>query len=240
MENVNKRFYLFLLGLIFFTGCFNHTMPTVKRLQKNEKMWGASFGIPFFTSQPVEGEETPASNPIKELGWSLWYGNGIGNDLDCYIHIGELGGIGILFNKEVRESSVSSVVLNYGIGTVNGIYGFRPKIGINYSDGSRKEGSIKKQVGFLTSVAYEFNEENPELIGDYELYGGFDHRYGGSSQEKGNNHFYFTRLGIQKVNKFSNKFSEISKWGTKFLSYKEWAKAPYHLNVEAGFGSIKR
>ncbi|MEW6086817.1 MAG: hypothetical protein AB1498_00685 [bacterium] len=228
MKNISKNFSLFLFGILFLTGCFNHTIPTVKRLEKGEKMWGASVGFPFLSSQPAEIEENPA-NPVKEFSWSFWYGYGVSEDLDYYLYLGELGGAGILFNNEVRESSVSSVVLNYGIGTVNGIYGFRPRIGINYSDG---KDLVKKQAGFLTGIAYDISGENPELIGDYEIYGGFD--------QKKEKHFYFGRLGVQKVNKFSYKFSEASKWGPQFLSYREWAKTPYHLNIEAGIGSIKK
>lgn len=225
----NKCFLLFLFGVVFFTGCFNHTMPTVKRLNKGEKMWGASFGIPIISTQAPEGEEQQTPNPVKEFSWSFWYGYGASEDLDYYLYLGELGGAGIIFNNEVRESSVSSVVLNYGIGTVNGIYGFRPRVGINYSDG---KDIVKKQVGFLTGIAYDLSGSEPELIGDYEVYGGVD-------QEK-DNHFYFGRLGVQKVNKFYHKFNEAHLWCPKFLSYREWAKTPYHLNIEAGIGSIKK
>ncbi|MFH1287480.1 MAG: hypothetical protein ABII25_02145 [bacterium] len=226
----NKYFLLFLFGSIFFAGCFNHTMPTVKRLNKGEKMWGASFGIPIVSTEVLEeAEEFQTQNPVKEFSWSFWYGYGASEDLDYYLYLGELGGAGILFNNEIRESSVSSVVLNYGIGTVNGIYGFRPRLGINYSDGKE---SVKKQVGFLTGITYDLSGSEPELIGDYELYGGVD-------QEK-DKHFYFGRIGVQKVNNFFHKFSEFSLWGPKFLSYKEWAQTPYHLNIEAGIGSIKK
>ncbi|MDD5772331.1 MAG: hypothetical protein PHX78_02570 [bacterium] len=229
MNFSGKSFLLSILGLLFFTGCFNHTLPTVKRLDKGEKIWGASFGIPIFSSQSSIEEDPQTPNPAKEFSWSLWYGYGASSDLDYYLYVGELGGAGILFNNEIKESSVSSVVLNYGIGTVNGIYGFRPRIGINYSDG---KDDVKKQVGFLTGVSYDFSGNEPELVGDYELYAGLD--------QKKDNHFYFGRLGLQKVNKFSHKFSEISKWGPQFLSYREWAKTPYHLNIESGIGSIKK
>lgn len=225
----HKHIILTLSFMIIFTGCFNHTLPTVKRLEKGEEIWGASFGIPIFSSRSLEMEEPQTPNPVKEFSWSFWYGNGVNKNLDYYVYIGELGGAGILLNNEVRKSSVSSVVLNYGIGTVNGIYGFRPRIGINYSDGKDE---VKKQVGFLTGIAYDLSGNERELIADYELYGGLD--------RKKDNHFYFGRLGLQKVNKFAYKFSEISKWGPQFLSYKEWAKTPYHLNIESGIGSIKK
>ena len=199
MKYIIKNFILSVLILVFSTGCFNHTIPTGKRLDKGEEIWGASFGIPIFSSDSWDDEETESPDPAREFSWSFWYGNGATKYSDYYVFLGELGGIGFLVNSEIRHSSISSVVLNYGIGTVNGIYGFRPKIGINYSDGN---GATLKQIGFLTGIAYDISEEEPELIGDYALYAGLD--------KNKTKHFFFGSIGLLKVNTFSHKIFHIT------------------------------
>lgn len=245
MKYMDKRIILCVLSLVFFAGCFNHTIPTVKMLDQGEEMWGASFGMPIYSGSQSYDDEIDSDSPniFKQFSWSLWYGNGVNNYSDYYAYIGELGGIGVLVNSEVRHSGVSSVVLNYGIGTSNGIYGFRPIMGINYSEGKYKdkenangdiighEKKLWKQIGFLTGISYEVEGDTYNLTGDYQLYVGLDN--------KKEDHFYFGRVSMQKVNEFAYKFSEFSKWAPEFLSYREWAKTPYHFNLEAGMGSIK-